>query len=88
MTTDDLVTLACTVCGFRLLVDPVDAKARLFHHGDGGHRVIPPPLTNGAITPVVRLSMRAELLAIAVRLADMSLDVESILARVEESGGE
>lgn len=79
----ELVTVACTVCGMRLLVDPAERAARLHHFGDGAHRLIPSPRPSGAITPNADTpALRADVLAVAVRLRDVVDDLDAILARL------
>ena len=79
----DLVTVACTVCGMRLLVDPAERAARLHHFGDGAHRLIPAPRPSGAIAPTEdTMAIRVEVLGVAVRLRDLVDDLDAILARL------
>lgn len=82
---DGLVTLTCPVCQVAILVEPEGKAARIWHHPDGAHRIMSlPGLTLSAATrdpgqadlyQAVRQA-RIDLLAVAVRLAEVSEDLD------------
>lgn len=75
-----LVALGCTACGFGLLVPLEDAAdLRLWHYGDGSHRVI---TVDGQALNVARESaLRAHLLGLAVRLQDVADDLADVASK-------
>lgn len=85
MTDAEVLTLTCRVCGADYLTDARDRDAVLWHYRDGAHRVLPSPTGRaGVIGPADELAMaRVEVLAIAVRLADVNDDLERVMAHLD-----
>lgn len=77
-----LVTLGCTACGMGLLVPLEDAAdLRLWHLGDGSHRVI--TLDGTALDVAPLATMRAYVLALAIRAQDLADDLADLAHRMD-----
>jgi hypothetical protein len=78
---EEVLVVRCRVCGAEYLTDQRDQGATMLHLPSGAHRLIP---AQGA-GPDSRLqTARVEVLAIAVRLADLVDDLERVLGLLGE----
>lgn len=89
---DGLVTLTCPVCQVLILVEPEAKAARIWHHPDGAHRVMSlPGLTLAVATRdpgqadlyQAARQARIDLLAVAIRLAEVSADLDHALEALD-----